>query len=264
MTVLYAGMAASQRIAGTGRGAQNVFAVENGRGSNRLVCIRRGTVYIDHTAQLTAVKPTVNLYRATFSPLQEGVCLIDKGTFDTAQTSDPYVRIWSACSPDGAGIGAMVSSNGARHWSNYGTRMHDTSGQIQALPSDTAPALASAYDIKLVPGEAFVVTVEPATATSDPATNNWIFNCVWTEETLPVFTISGVVTLSAVGVVGAEVAVLVADDTSLTNAYLWAVVTTTTGGAWTCDIPAGKVAYAYAQNYTGGIYYTAPGNPFIT
>ena len=78
------------------------------------------------------------------------------------------------------------------------------------------------------------------------------------------YSISGVVTLAAVGVVGAEVTVIVADDTNLTNAYLHATVITTSGGAWSANIPTGKLAYAYAQNFTGGVYYTAAGAPYIS
>lgn len=85
------------------------------------------------------------------------------------------------------------------------------------------------------------------------------------DTTRSTYTIGGTVKLNSVGVVGAQVSVLVADDASLSNAVLWGVHTTGAGGTWTSDpIPVGKYSYAYAQDEVGGVIYTSIGASAIT
>lgn len=92
---------------------------------------------------------------------------------------------------------------------------------------------------------------------------------VWTVEptlisgAIATYAISGTVTLSGSPVDGAKVMVLEADDTSLTNAHLYQVVTTAGGGLWASTIRTGKVGAAFVQYENGGTYYTAPGSPFL-
>ena len=89
-----------------------------------------------------------------------------------------------------------------------------------------------------------------------------VYQNLWTGTTHP---ISGTVKLSGVGVVGAEVIVIIADDEQLTSPYVFGVVATTAGGVWSIEgIPDGKYAYAYAQNYTGGTHYTSTGAPYVS
>jgi hypothetical protein len=78
------------------------------------------------------------------------------------------------------------------------------------------------------------------------------------------YTVSGTARLSGVGVVGAEITVVVADDTNMANAYLHSIQVTGVGGAWSASIPVGKLCFAYAQNFVGGIHYTAPGAPYVS
>lgn len=88
-----------------------------------------------------------------------------------------------------------------------------------------------------------------------------VYKNLWTGST---HSISGTVKLAGSGVVGAKVIILVGDDTSLSNLYLFGTVTTQAGGAWSMSgIPDSKLAFAYAQDYTGGTYYSATGAPFI-
>jgi hypothetical protein len=108
-----------------------------------------------------------------------------------------------------------------------------------------------------------VQVVAPTAATNASGSNNYVVQTVWEEDSLSTFSISGTVTLSAVPIVGAKVIILEADDESLANAILWEVKTTTAGGAWSSSIRSGKVGAAFVQYVTGGIYYTAPGSPFL-
>ena len=285
MAVLFTGIASTQRISGTGLGNQNVVALENGLGSNCIVCIRSITSQLDPSSFVTTTaKPTIVMYRGWMSEpsgtgskasKQDGAILVRKGAFDQTQTSSDYVRVWSAFSPDGLGISNLTANLGPRLWQKFNHRMHDLTGQIVAADAadgafTAAPIMLDdpAFDVNLYPGDALVWVVTPGsagTATNNPLTHQWLFNLVWTEETLGTYTISGNVKLSGVGVDGADVIVMVADDvTTLGNAYLQSVQTTAGGGLWSAIIPDGKYAYAYAQNYTGGIYYTSPGAPFVS
>jgi len=285
MAVLFTGIASTQRISGTGLGNQNCFAIENGLGSNRLVRVRAGSAVMDPSAFATAIaKPSITMYRGSMTEpagtgakasKQDGAILIRKGSFDQTQTSEDYVRLWCAFSPDGLGISNLTATLAAPSWHKFNQRMHDLTGQIMtADPVDGDYAFLprivddlTNFNLTLYPGEAFVWAIEPgsaATAANNPLTNQWLLNLVWTEETLNTYTISGNVKLASVGVVGAEVIVVVADDnTTLANAFIHSVNTTTAGGAWSAAIPNNKYAYAYAQNFTGGIYYTSPGAPFV-
>jgi hypothetical protein len=269
MAVTYTGCVASPKITGTGLGNINAFVVENGRGSATKVCVRRLVAFMDPIeGVLTAVKPIITAYRGTFSFAdQEGVILLDKGYFDSAQTSDGYVKLWAACTPDSlTGIGGLTVTTTDRVWREFSpSRLYTSAGIELGNQADVMPQLLSdpTYDFNLLPGEALAIVIEPAAVTSDPTTNNWMFNCVWTEETLTTYTISGFVTLSGVGVVGAKINIVVADDHTMTNAYFWGTATSIAAGAWSAAIPAGKYAYAYAQNDVTGTLYTAPGAPYL-
>jgi hypothetical protein len=269
MAITFTGCVATPRITGSGTtGSQYLFAVENARGSNKLVSIRRIMSLNDPTIAVATVKPKLVGYRSS-QPLTigTGVVLLGKGTFDSTQTSDPFVKVWCANSLDAylpGGVGIGVTSP-VRCWSNAGSRVHTVIEQIAAEDSSLLPVLIHDYPFYLAPGESYIVIVESAAVTSDPVANYWLINCVWFEETLVnYFTISGTVTFNSTPVVGAEVVVLAADDTALTNAYIQSIVTTTAGGAWTCNIPTGKIGYAYAQNDVTGTFYTAPAAPFLS
>ena len=266
MAYTFTGCCGTPRIAGDNTTGQFLFALENGIGSGTIVTLRRMTVQLDTTAVLTSVTPAVRGYRSTTALNEAGVVLMGKGTFDTSQTSNPEVEAYATNTPDGCGTGGLTTTVAQKTWQKSIPRAHTLVEQIVADDQALIPAMCDSptWNFKLYPGETYIVRVDAATAASNPVTNYWLVNCCWQEEAMTTFTVSGVVTLSGTGVVGAKVTVLVADDTSLTNAYLWQIVTTTAGGAWACDIPTGKVAYAYGQNYTGGTYYTAPGAPYIT
>jgi hypothetical protein len=131
--------------------------------------------------------------------------------------------------------------------------------QFGALP----PVLAS-KDFILRPGDSLIVQVVAAVGTSNAALcNNWDAHCVWEEDAIATFAISGTVTLSASPVSGAIVTVVEADDTSMTNAVLRETIVTPAGGTWASTIRTGKVGAAFVQYTSGGTKYTAPGSPYL-
>jgi hypothetical protein len=119
-------------------------------------------------------------------------------------------------------------------------------------------------NFRLRPGQSLLVTVVGATSLSNAAlTNNWLTNCIWEEDAIATFAISGTVTLSAAPVAGAIVTVIEADDINMTNAHLLKTIVTPAGGTWAADILTGKVGAAFVQYETGGTLYTAPGSPYL-
>jgi hypothetical protein len=203
-------------------------------------------------------------YRGTGVPNLTGACRAAATPFDTAKTSSDKVNLWYSVTPDGGNDSGMSGTSGVLQWRQWACKLRSAAEQQQGIDNNQLPMLVANKTWKLYPGEYLLVRVDPVTPTDNNPNSGWFCSAVWQEEDITTYTISGVVTLSSTGVVGAKVTVLVADDTSLTNAYLHEVVTTTAGGAWTSNIPTGKIAYAYGQNYTGGIYYTAPGAPYIS
>lgn len=270
MPYTYKGSAVIQRTLGANATSQDLFAIENRPGSNVLVVVKRIVIQTDfQNTALTTVMPLVASFRGTGPlPVTNGGITVPKGTFDSRLTSDPNVVLWQDFSSDVAAPGGdmVITPGTTRHWNQFTSRQHTGAGIVATEDDSLLPLLAtsSTYKFYLYPGEYYMSEIRSVNAADNPPTTNWFIMVAWTEETLPTYTISGTVTLSGVGVVGAKVTVLVGDDTSMTNAYLHSVQTTIAGGAWSAAIPMGKVAYAYAQNYTGGTYYTAPGNPYVT
>ena len=72
---------------------QHLFSLENSIGSRVDVYPQRLVVQNDTIAALTSVMPQVKVSRGT--SISGGV-LLDKGKFDTLQTSDSFVRVRSA------------------------------------------------------------------------------------------------------------------------------------------------------------------------
>lgn len=126
------------------------------------------------------------------------------------------------------------------------------------------PNVLESKDFVLRPGEAVMVQVIAAAGTSNAAlTNNAQVSCLWEEDPIATFAISGTVTLSGSPVTGAIVTVVEADDTSMANAHVREVITTLAGGAWASTIRTGKVGAAFVQYESGGTKYTAPGSPYL-
>jgi len=261
MSITFRGTASSQVACGNNLVSQSIFLIENGVLSRVNVIIKRLSIQNDSVVALTAVASQVKsfLVDVDSSPVL-GVPLA-KGKFDTSLTSDPNIKFWchSLHSPLVIGDGTLV-------WQQVTTRLHTAVGQVRAEDGNMLSTVVGneADDFILTPGHGLLVQVVSAAATSNASgTNNWLAQCVWEEDSLATFNISGVVTLSAVPVVGAKVIIIEADDESLTNAVLLEVKTTTEGGVWSSSIRSGKVGAAFVQYESGGTYYTAPGSPFL-
>jgi hypothetical protein len=254
--------AVSGYVPGAGSASRTfLFVLENRAGSGVDLVLKRGVFQRDPgNVAYTGINPVVTAFRAIEIEQPTGATFIDKCPMDTTFQSNADVAVWSAVKNTGrtAPLSATtISPIGNRAISS---RMRSLAEQVQSFDGDLSPE----GDATVHPGQAFAWAVDVDGASADPATANWFFQVLWDEVPMSTYTISGTVTNGGSPVVGALVNVVVADDTSLSNAYLLGTYTTTTGGAWSAEIPTGMVAYAYAQNFTGGTYFTAPGRPYIT
>ena len=254
--------AVSDYVPGAGSGARTfLFALENRAGSGVDLVLKCGVFQRDPGAVLyTGTSPVVSAFRAIDIEQPRGATFLDKCPFDTQFTSSGDVAVWAAVNNvrRAAPLNAtLISPIGNRALSS---RMRTLVEQVQSFDGDLAPE----GDATVHPGQSFVWAVDVDDVAADPATANWFFQVAWDEVPMSAYTISGVVRNNGVPVVGAQVNVVVADDLNMANAYLLGTYTTTTGGAWCANIPTGTVAYAYAQNQTGGQFFTAQGAPYIT
>jgi len=261
MAVTYIGTAKTKIIYGNDSTSQYLFSVENGVQSKVDVHVKRLYVQMNCLSVLTTVMPLIKTYRAT--SITGGDILSKEGPFDTSLTSDNNVIFRGQCwdtSRMGASPGDIV-------WQNFAMRMHTAVEQQIAEDRNVLPLLLAnnLYDFVLHPGESIVVRLVGATNASNPYGNTHFFvNCVWEENSLSTFNISGIVTLSSSAVEGAKVIIVEADDELLTNGYIKEIITTPAGGNWSSTIRTGKVGAAFIQYKNGGIYYTAPGSPFLS
>lgn len=245
----------------------NWFVIENARGSRKVINVRRLVCTNDSVQISTVLKPYARTYRVTdFDYAPGGGTLLRKNAFDTTQTSDSFVRLWANGSYNFTGIGSATTTN--RAWSAIaGSHVYTLIGQINGggiAERNWLPSYVGGLNnkFKIYPSEALVVCLEnPAL---DPGDIPWFINCMWQEEDITTYTINGTITNGGSGVVGAKVTVMMADDANYTNASVWEIVTSTGGGAWTCNIPTGKWAYAHCHWNDTGTYYTSAGAPFLS
>ena len=259
MTVSYTGSIRTYTQLGNDATTQNIFVLENGYQSRVNVNIRRLALQNDSLAVLTSVMPIARTSRAT--GISGGV-LLEKTPFDTNQTSDTAV-IARAQVQETARIAA---SAGTILWQQFTGRMHTAVEQQQGNDQNMLTVIVEETnkEFKLRPGEAILVQiVSPNAVTNHALINNFFVECIFEEEPIATFSISGVVTSGGVGVTGARVMVLEADDELMTNAFLRQVIITPAGGAWSSTIRTGKVGAAFVQYKDGATYYTAPGSPFL-
>jgi hypothetical protein len=264
MAISFTGGASGPITLGNDATTQTLFAVENGIASRVNVIIRDLHVSLDPLTALTAVMPLVKTSRGI--NISGGITLA-KQTFSSTQTSDPAV-VFRAAMGEGAPI---TATSAAIVYQEYASRMHTVVEQVQqyqavgGLPQLGAlPPVLLDKSFILRPGESLIVQVIAAATTSNAALcNNWDAHCVWEEDEIATFAISGTVTLSGSPVSGAIVTVVEADDTSMTNAILRETIVTPAGGTWASDIRTGKVGAAYVQYENGGTLYTAPGSPYL-
>lgn len=259
MAITFLGTAKTLVAFGNDAVLQNILTIENGVQSRVNLNIRRLIFQNDAIATLQSVMPLVKTSRA--SSISGGV-ILEKGTFDTTKTSDVNV-VFRAQVHETARITATPSNT---VFQQYPNRMHSAIKQQRCGNRTLLPSLVqkSGREFKLHPGEALLVrVVSPVVATNAALTNNWFVECVYEEDAISTFAISGTVTLGGSPVDGAKVMVIEADDELLTNAFLREVITTPAGGTWSSTIRTGKVGAAFVQYKNGATYYTAPGSPFL-
>lgn len=254
--------AVSNYVRGAGTADRTfLFVLENRAGSGVDLVLKRGVFQRDPgNVAYTGINPIVTAFRAIEIEQPNGATFVDKCPMDTTFTSNGDIAVWAAVNNTGLTSplnATTISPIGNR---SFSSRMRSLAEQVQSYDFDLSPE----GDAKVHPGQAFAWAVDVDAATANPNTSNWFFQVLWDEVPVSTYTISGTVTNGGSPVVGALVNVVVADCMFMSNAYLLGTYTTTAGGAWTAEIPTGMVAYAYAQNFTGGIYYTAPGAPYIT
>ena len=261
MATTFIGTAKSHIILGNDAVTQNLFTIENGFKSMVNVNIRAINISVDDTVVLTAVTPLLKVSRATGI---SGGQIVEKVGFDTAQTSDPNLIIRAALLE----MARITATPGDVIWEKFDNRMHTAVEQQRPnIGKSILPTLAmkTGKEFKLYPGQALLCQVLSSAGTSNAATaNNFFVEVLFEEVSITTFAISGQVTLSGVGVDGAKIMVIEADDVSLTNGYLKEVVTTAGGGNWASTIRTGKVGAAFVQYKLGANYYTAPGSPFLS
>jgi hypothetical protein len=258
MAITFRGMAQTYPKFGNDATTQNLFVFENGITSRVNVNIRRFAVQNDALLAYTAVMPIVKASRPT--NVSGGVLLAKDNDLDTALNSDPGVQVRAALI-DGSPI---VATPGTTIWQQYVNRQHTQFGQFIGSDNNALPLITEHQDFKLRPGESVLLQVVSAAAAANPfLSNNWFVTCVWEEDSIATFSISGVVSLNSNPIVGAKVIVVEARDHSLTDAILREVVTTVAGGAWSSTIRTGWVGGAFVQYDNAGALYTAAGSPFL-
>ena len=261
MAISFRGGVTSPVIMGNDATVQTLFCAENGIASRVNILIRELDLDLDNIAALAAVMPLIKTSRGV--NISGGITLA-KGTMDTALTSDAAVVFRSAMgetAPITATAGTVIHQQ-------FLQRMHTAAEQSAVLQNGTGttclPYPIIDKDFVLRPGESLIVQLVGAAATSNAAITNY-FNasCVWEEDEIATFAISGTVTLSGSPVAGAIVSVIEADDVSMTNPVLIKTIVTGAGGTWAADILTGKVGAAFVQYESGGTKYIAPGSPYL-
>jgi len=168
--------ASSFRILGTAATPHNLLTIENIDATN-LVKIREISIQLDATAVLVAVMPLVKISRATAVPT--GGTALNKGQWDTANTTNANTILRGANASDGGVATAITATAGTTLWQEYQMRMHTVVGQVLSPPSRVP--LIWTKDLILRQNQALLVQVVAAAGTSNPATNHWSVNVTWDE-----------------------------------------------------------------------------------
>ena len=209
MSITYQGTVAGYITLGNNQLLQNLFVFENGIASRVNAYIRRLIVQNDPVAALATVMPIVRTSRVVGSAI--GGILMSKCPFDTTMTSSGEIKIRTTTS-----FGNQITeTEGLNVWGKYTIRPHDLTGQIMSpdapMLSEIVADTGSEYILK--PGESLLVQVRGAAVTSNPSIgNDWFMQVMWEEDSLPIFNISGTVTLNSTPVSGAKVIVMQAYD----------------------------------------------------
>jgi hypothetical protein len=247
-------------IIGNDQLIQNIFTIENGIFSRVNVIIKRLVVQLDPIIVLTSVMPLIKSSRIT-STITGGITL-PKVPFDTSKNSDTNVIIRTSISSGNP----IIATASTTQWEKYGNRLHSLYGQVSSEDANEIPNLAENANTKYIlkPGEKLLVYIEgPSVASNSSLANNWFAQCVWEEEEINTFPISGTVTLHGSPINNAKIIIIESTDKFMSNPTLIDVKTTTISGTWNSIIASGRIGAAFTQYTISGVYYTAPGNPYL-
>src|SRR5574343_360659 len=139
-------MVGSFRTLGTAATPHNLLTIEN-IDATKLVYVRRVVVQLDATAVLTSVMPQVKLSRTTAVPT--GGTTLNKGLFDTANTSNANTIVRGSTASDGGANTGISATAGDTLWQQYCMRLHTAVGQVLAPDNSVAPALVETQDLIL-------------------------------------------------------------------------------------------------------------------
>ncbi len=167
------------RTLGTAATPQNLMTIEN-IDATKLVYIRRISVQLDATAVLVSVMPQVKMSRATAVPT--GGTTLNKGQFDTGNTSNANTIIRCGTASDGGVATAITATAGTTLWQQYCMRMHTVVGQVLAPDNNVAPQLVETQDLILRQNQALLIQIVASAGASNPATNHWFCNIAWEED----------------------------------------------------------------------------------
>lgn len=167
------------RTLGTAATPHNLMTIEN-IDATKLVYIRRIMVQLDATEVLVSVMPQVKLSRSTAVPT--GGTALNKGQFDTANSSNANTIVRCATASDGGAATAITATAGTTLWQQYCMRMHTVVGQVLAPDNNVAPLLVETQDLILRQNQALLIQIVASAGASNPATNHWFCNIVWEED----------------------------------------------------------------------------------
>ena len=173
--------AATFRTLGAAATAQNLFTIQNS-GANVLIRIKRLVFQMDATAVLTTFMPIIKTSR---SAAASGGTTLTKARFDTTETaSHADVVVRGATASDGGSATAITCTPGDIMWQQYGMRLHTAVGQVLGLDNNSLSIITQDTPVVLRNGEVLVVHVVAAATSSNPNTNHYFVECVWSEDDL--------------------------------------------------------------------------------
>lgn len=167
------------RQVGNAATTQNLLSIEN-IDSTKLVYVRRLVVQMDCTAALTAVMPQLKVSRATGVPT--GGTTLNKGLFDTNNSSNSNTIVRGSTSSDGGANSGPTATPGDILWQQYGMRLHTAVGQVLGPDNNVLPMLVDTQDFVLRQNQALLVHIVAAAGSSNPSTNHYFVNICWEEN----------------------------------------------------------------------------------
>ncbi len=171
--------AATFRQLGNAGTTQNLMSIEN-IDATKLVYVRRVVFQMDATAVLTAVMPLVKAARATGVPT--GGTTLNKGLFDTSNTSNANTIVRGSTASDGGANSGPTATMGDVLWQQYGMRLHTAVGQVLGPDNSVLPVLVDTQNFVLRQNQALLIQIVAAAGTSNPNTNHYFCQIVWEEN----------------------------------------------------------------------------------